>query len=904
MSWFPSTFHWLSVRREERRLSVSFAATLFTVIAGHSMLETARDTLFLSALPPTRLPWAYLLIAALALFTARLNEHPRLQRRSVLSTTLFVSAAITVLFYQLLGEFAETAAFILYIWTGLVATTVVVQFWLLLGDLVNVAQAKRVFAVVAAGGVLGAAAGSGLARLLLVAFTPRDLLLWAAGCFAVAALVPFGGHFHAASGLPKEETKAAPSERILTDNYTRKIILVGLLATMVFTVNDYLFKYMVSSHVAMQDLGITFSSYYTLINSAALLVQLVIAPQLLSSLGVGRSLFVLPCLLLGFGAVFALLPGLFPALALKGVDVSLRHSLHRSATEILFLPLDTRLRERLRGLAASIGERGGQALASLAILVAIGLGLNAIGVVAGIGALTVGWLLTLLGLRRRYAERFRSRLEQGVLETRGRAPELDLESLEVLLRALSAENDEEVLAALDMFERYGKQSLLSPLILYHPSPRVVLRALEVLGDSRVPHVERMIARMAHHSDERIRATAVQLGADRDFPLERLLRLAEDPSKLVQVVALARVAASQVRDANVDIDHRLDTFYHSGLEARIELARVCAQLPVPRYGPLIDQLSRAEEAEVTLETARALRAKPRVEHLPALLNLLQVREAREAARHALIGLGPPALNHLANALASDETPQPIRLHLPRTISRFGSRRALVILMKHLDRDDRVGFKVLRAVGRLRADRPSLPIDKRVLLRAIHSALIRTCELVHYRIELDCFRPPLPSSRALEFLVRLLEELELEARERVFRLLHILEPRANFELIHDGLFNSDGTAKAASRELLEHVLPAKLKEPVLALASDAPARRRVEQLAATLKVGLHSDWVFERLLTDRHAVVRRLSAFHLKQHPPPATAGLTESASRRSALERRSVELQPPELNAPTPEPSRP
>ena len=40
--------------------------TLFGTLAGHTLLETARDTLFLSRLPASQLPWTYLVIAALA----------------------------------------------------------------------------------------------------------------------------------------------------------------------------------------------------------------------------------------------------------------------------------------------------------------------------------------------------------------------------------------------------------------------------------------------------------------------------------------------------------------------------------------------------------------------------------------------------------------------------------------------------------------------------------------------------------------------------------------------------------------------------------------------------------------------------------------------------------------------
>ena len=53
-----------AVRKVERRDVWTAFAALFMLIASHSVLETARDALFLAKVPATRLPWAYLALAA------------------------------------------------------------------------------------------------------------------------------------------------------------------------------------------------------------------------------------------------------------------------------------------------------------------------------------------------------------------------------------------------------------------------------------------------------------------------------------------------------------------------------------------------------------------------------------------------------------------------------------------------------------------------------------------------------------------------------------------------------------------------------------------------------------------------------------------------------------------------
>ena len=49
----------VDVRPGEGRAAASVFLTLFLLIAGHTILETARDTLFLQSLEPNRLPLVY-----------------------------------------------------------------------------------------------------------------------------------------------------------------------------------------------------------------------------------------------------------------------------------------------------------------------------------------------------------------------------------------------------------------------------------------------------------------------------------------------------------------------------------------------------------------------------------------------------------------------------------------------------------------------------------------------------------------------------------------------------------------------------------------------------------------------------------------------------------------------------
>ena len=142
-------------------------AILFSVIAAHTLMETARDTLFLEELPPRQLALVYAALALLAVGAARLSIRvtSRFGRRSSLLLTLVVAAYGAAIFYML--PKTQPIVFGLYVFSGLVSGIPVVQFWMLASHWFTVAQGRRLFGLISVGGVVGAIAGASAAIGLL-----------------------------------------------------------------------------------------------------------------------------------------------------------------------------------------------------------------------------------------------------------------------------------------------------------------------------------------------------------------------------------------------------------------------------------------------------------------------------------------------------------------------------------------------------------------------------------------------------------------------------------------------------------------------------------------------------------------------------------------------------------------
>jgi hypothetical protein len=235
----------------------------------------------------------------------------------------------------------------------------------------------------------------------------------------------------------------------------------------------------------------------------------------------------------------------------------------------------------------------------------------------------------------------------------------------------------------------------------------------------------------------------------------------------------------------------------------------------------------------------------------LTELVAIPECRAFAREGLRLLGPTALEYLARALEDVHTPGVLRRHLPRTISRFGSARAVEILVAQLARedDDRVIYKILRGLGRLRTDDPSLPVDHPTLLRVADKTLERMVELLAYRVAADLVRdidagetaaPEQPSREAsndeTDLLRELLAEMEERGLERVFRILQILEAKEEFATMFQALLDDAPVARANAREVIGHVLEGRLRDALLALTDSLPPAERLLAAVAVVPVPL--------------------------------------------------------------------
>jgi len=861
------------VRPGERRGAVAAFLTIFGILAGHTLLETARDALFLARLPPSELPGVYLVMAvvAIALFQGPWRA-PRIGGRYGLSLVLVSSGLATFVFWALHSSHSPWALRALYVWTGILGTMAALQFWIILGELYTVTQAKRIYSVVGLGSVLGAIAGAAIARALTQVWPTKHLILAAAIVFVLTGLGPAMRIRRPRTALATAAGHAASSivqtvRLFRNDPYIKALGGLVLVSTVALTLADYVFKSTVAHSVAPDHLGTFFAGFYMVLNVLALGAQLVLAGWLLRVLGLHRTMWVLPAFVFLGAAGVALGGGLLAALLLKGADGTLRYSLHRTGTELLFVPLPDSLRARAKPVIDVVGQRGGQALASLLILAEITQNRGHTVLAVAAAALSVVWIAWATDLKGHYLDLFRSALREGAMRPRGDLPALDLGSLEALFTALNSRDDSEVIGAMELLAEGGRARLIPALVLFHPSRAVVLRALEMFAAAQRTDFVSVADRLLTHEDAEVRAAALR-ARTAVTPDESLLRrAASDADPLVSATALMGLLSGgwMTDDAQVALE---DLMKSSAASSRCALAAAMGaqHVPVPAFEPLLLRLAEDPDQGVQAETATAMSALRLPSFVPALIPMLASTHLRPVARAALVAIGPPALADLDEALRDPQLPHEVRSHVPRTISRFAAEDAAPLLLRQLvlEGDGMVRYKILRGLGRLAAENPGLALAAAVL----HSGTERTLEavfrLIHWRTVLEegASADARRATPGYELLVALLRDKEAHALERLFRLLGLQYRGEDFEKIYRGLRSSSAKVRASSRELLENLVRPPLRDAILAAVDEVPDRARLPRAGALYRaVPLGYDDLLARLIEEPGETVRCLAVYHV-------------------------------------------
>jgi ATP:ADP antiporter, AAA family len=796
----------LEIRSGEGRAFGLAFAVLSLLIGAHTLVETARDTLFLSRLPPERLAYVYVAVALgtllLTPFSRRLVEW--VGARNGLVLTLLVSA-FGIGWFRLRPH-STVSVFGLYVFGGLIITMLVAEFWIVASTLFTAAQGRRLFGPLAAGGVLGAVVGALLSTVTLMRHGVDSLLVFASLGFVLAALVAtFFDIEEEGADLSALATPALPNvmKEARREPLTQKIALMVALSTALSVVVDYVFKARAVSSYPSAELGGFFAHYYLWLNAITLVLQLFLTGPLVARLGVlGVSLFSPGLLVLG--ALAATLTGvpLITSITLRGLDAGLRNSVQRVALELLWAPIERRQKADAKAVVDGVVARGAQAAAAVGIGLLAASGKASLPTLTFIAAILAAlWFSASLRVQGPYLELFRKALGRGDLDRDGQTRELDLTAVEALIEALARPVSDDVIAAMNVLAERGRGRLIPALILYHDNDSVLLRALELFAEGERRDWFALGERLLQHRSQEVRLAAVRALALADAR-PALERAAQNEDVEVQARAALHLAQLSGDDLRTDprVQRALTAGGESGVALRLALIEAMGAHPSPQASSLMLEL--AEDPRLTSAVTAALGISADASAIEFLIERLGTRKDRAWAQKGLVHIGAAAQAVIETRLADVGEERRVLLHLPLTLAKFENPAAVLVLLRVLVSDQHAGFtryKALRGLQEI-AVRTKLPIEP----GPIHAEIVRNSmeylRLLGMALPLRA-EPATRERTSLSLVLGLVEDKLAQAVERLERLVQIAQRTDDVPGVFRALGSADRHERGRAAEYLD-------------------------------------------------------------------------------------------------------
>jgi AAA family ATP:ADP antiporter len=845
------------VRAGEWRAVLAMSGASFLVTTAFVIFRPVRNALFLEKLDAAQLPYVFILVAMIAgsigLQYARYSTRASLKR--LVNTAALVIVFNLALFWWLFQAYqgSRFMPYLFYIWVSLYGVIAPSQVWLQCNLIFDSRQAKRLFAIVGSGAILGGIVGGYLTTLYITNFDGRAIdLLWVCAAIQIGTLtlqnLAGWGESELPSGNPAGtragDTEGAGSvfKLIAQSRYLQLIIGTIALMSIVTTIVDYQFSAIVQADPALAPNGVPdgdkmasfFGFWFANFSMISLVLQLALTGFLLRRFGVALALAILPA---GFflASIFVFIaPVLWAALLLKGVEGCFRYSAFKSALETLFVPVNPQVKNQTKPFIDTVADRLPVGLAGLLLL------MLATGPLKGPRGASVlnlfliaGWLFVVWRMRQAYVNEFRLGLEKRTLIIASS----DLLGSEAAARTMifetmQSQDERVILHALAQTEEAKDPSLVNYFasLLNHPSPQVVSASLRNLRRHHGSQVLQAAENLAKNASPEIRREALQYLLDQaPDKLGQLRRLLNEADPQLRAVAIALALSGDIPGAEAALnDELVDSLFELPTDeaemARRALARSLGRREMPHRRSDLPRLLRDPKTSVASAAMIAAGRLQLLEHVPLLLNGLENRHTRYAARTALALCREKVVPRLSEILNDANQPLAARARIPKILGMIPTRSAVDnLLAAFTGAENLLKAQILYALDDLRRAAPrddlKFPVDKiiEILLEEAGNAfrlaaISRTLALHRASNEQTT------AGRAGKLLRRALREQWEQRRRWVVLLLGLLYNREDMDGVYRGLRSTQPRVRAHAIEFLDNLLKGEIKSYVFPLIDD--------------------------------------------------------------------------------------
>ncbi len=357
------------IRKSELPFSLLMFSYFFLVITSFWILKPIKKSLFIQFYDETGFHFVgldltasqaeliakvmnmFVAFAAVIVFTWLARRYRR-QQLTLIFTGFFLVAY--VLFTLVIDDPGDLTVWTFYLFGDLFSTLMVATFFAFLNDSVSPDQAKRLYGLVGFGGVTGGVFGAMVVQRFIGTLTDVDWMWVTFGIgIAIATVAFFAGRLvdrnPPPATRPGPEAQPAATKRkrnpaiegavlVFQSRYLLAIVAIIGIYEIVSTILDFQFTSTIAHYLKGPAIGQQFANVFLITNSVAMAVQLFLTSFIMTRLGVGVALLVLPIAILGGSAGYLVIPILWMGSLLNTADNGFAYSINQSAKESLYVP--------------------------------------------------------------------------------------------------------------------------------------------------------------------------------------------------------------------------------------------------------------------------------------------------------------------------------------------------------------------------------------------------------------------------------------------------------------------------------------------------------------------------------------------------------------------------------------
>jgi AAA family ATP:ADP antiporter len=742
-----------------------------------------------------------------------------------------------------------------YVWVAIYALLSASQFWVMANLVFNIREAKRLFGFIGSGAILGGIFGGYLTSILTPYIGTEYTLFLAAvlllPCFVLVNRI-WKLRVRKLNAF-KQKKRVAVQEELpfrLIKNSRHLTFIASIVAVSVLVAKlvDYLFSDFAAAAIPDPDeLTAFFGFWFSTFNLLSLGIQLFLTRRIVGIWGVGFSLMLLPLGILAGSTLFLILPELSAILVVKAMDGVLKQSVHKSANELLALPLPFELKNKTKSFIDVVVDSIATGLAGFVLIFVVkGLDLPS-SYIALLIVLLVGlWLFFVFKVRGEYFRTYRENLEE-------------LTSPAVRVKKIKPSGKQSVVTGMkSVFENGSEEQILFMLaklmeindkrfatdverLLYHPAVNVQTAAIQNLYFLNRESMSSQVPILLNQGDEDLTLATLRyvlLHAQKKSDLVYDTYL-DHPSNQVAENALYCLAQEARDNYSLKYHYRLEERIRVKLNAYntetgnavlIRLLRIVGAANIPEFYPFISKHLRHGDPDVVEVAIEAAGTTVNPGFISELVTVLPDKATRPVASAALRNYGSGIIPTLVEMVNHREIPLASSRFVPHVIGSFESQGAIRHLFQLLANTDlSIRLEVVRALSELRRTRPQLKFDR----AKVGTVILEECKIYHQTLSamhtqiIVSYRNRKRSGKevndaerdARSSLLELLERRLDAGLERIFKLLGLKYAQRDVEIAYEGLLSKKHDAQANAIDFLDNLLTGDLKRRLLPIIEES-------------------------------------------------------------------------------------